>query len=75
MKNFKPNIHSIEINEYVNVEIDVTTYEFRWAQSLVEDLGFDFDEHNLIEITATPEHLMSWLILNRRKVKKGLFNE
>jgi hypothetical protein len=72
MKNFKPIIHSIEINEYINVEIDVTPYEFRWAQSLVEELGYDFEEHNLIEITATPEHLMSWLILNRRKVKKGL---
>lgn len=70
MKYLKQSVHSIEINEYINVEIEVTPYEFRWAQSRLEELGFDFEEHSLIEITASPEHLMSWLILNRRKAKK-----
>ena len=71
MKNLKPIIHTIEINEYINVEIDVTPYEFRWAEKMIDEVGFDFEEHNLIEITATPEHLISWLVILRRRALKS----
>ena len=71
MKNLKPIIHPIEINEYINVEIDVTPYEFRWAEKMIAELGFDFEEHHLIEISATPEHLISWLVLLRRSANKS----
>ena len=70
MKIFKPVIHSIEINEYIDTEIAVSPYEFIWAEHKLTQLGLDFEEHNLMEIQATPEHLICWLVLLRRGLKK-----
>lgn len=71
MKIQKPVIHSLEINEYIDTNVDVSPYEFKWAERVVLELGFDFDEHNLIELIATPEHLICWIVLLRRSIKNS----
>lgn len=71
MKIQKPVLHSIDLNEYINPTIEITPYEFKWAEKIVNELGFDFDEHTLLELYATPQDFMNWLIEIRRQIKRA----